>query len=161
MPNVLFLSRRNSLRSQLAEATLRKIGGSRFRVHSCGVPGSVQPVVSPIALATLQKAGIPIDDLHTKSWSEFVRLRNSKLDYVITLDDSIPLAHPVWPGQPELALWHYPDIDDVGAQIKVLAPQVTKMLLSMQHRLELLVQLCSRATVRREIRDDLRDLGRT
>src|SRR5450830_441174 len=134
LPNVLFLSRRNSLRSQLAEATLRKVGGSTFRAFSCGVPGCVSAEVSSTALATLGKAGISTEGLYTKSWAEFAKFGPSKMDFVIALDDSLADVHPAWPGQPELALWHHQDIDHEGAQLNVMLPQATKMLLSMQHR---------------------------
>lgn len=161
MPNVLFLSKRNSLRSQLAEAALRKVGGSSFKAFSCGVPGKILPEVSSVALATLRNACISSDGLYTKNWAEFAKFGPSKMDYVIALDESLADVHPAWPGQPEIALWNYPDIDYEGGQFNLQLPQATKMLLSLQHRLELLVGLCAKVRGRREMRDDLRDLGRS
>jgi len=161
VPNVLFLSKRNSLRSQLAEATLRKVGGSTFKAYSCGVPVHISPDVSPVAVATLQKAGISTEGLYPKSWSEFAKFGPSKMDYVIALDEALAHLHPAWPGQPEVALWNYPDIDQEKAPLELQLPQTTKMLLSMQYRLELLVGLCAKVRGRREMRDDLRDLGRS
>ena len=52
---VLFLSRRNAARSQIAEALLRYIGGARFQALSAGSrPGGT---VHPQALETLRRHG--------------------------------------------------------------------------------------------------------
>ena len=56
---VLFLSRRNSARSVMAEAILNKIGKGRFQAVSAAVDPA--PVIEPTALELLRSADYPIE----------------------------------------------------------------------------------------------------
>lgn len=52
-PKVLFLSRGNATRSQMAEGFLRGIGGERFEAASAGIePG----VLNPLAVEVMNEA---------------------------------------------------------------------------------------------------------
>ncbi len=54
---VICLDRDNSIRSQMAEAFLRSIGGDRFEVTS----GGIAPVaIHPMALEVMAEAGLPM-----------------------------------------------------------------------------------------------------
>jgi Low molecular weight phosphotyrosine protein phosphatase len=64
--NVLFLSRRNSARSLMAELVLNRHGRGKFRAFSAGVEPS--PNVDPIALDVLRQAGYATDGLQPKHW---------------------------------------------------------------------------------------------
>lgn len=106
--HVLFLSRRNSARSILAEAVLNKLGKGRFVAHSAAVdPASEvdQHVVDLLASNDLQVA-----DMRPRHYREFAQQGAADIDFVFTLSDTAagePL--PQWPGQPVTAHWSSPD----------------------------------------------------
>lgn len=104
---VVFVSRRNSLRSILAAACLSHLGHQRFSVYSCGQPGQIARAVHPAALGALSSASIPLPRSDLRSWDKFTRSGVPWLDFVITLDSSTVLSQPRWPGQPDAAVWPY------------------------------------------------------
>lgn len=100
---VLFLCTHNSARSQMAEAILRHVGGSKVEVYSAGSePGRVHPV----AIQTLTAMGISTEGLTSKHLKEFL---GQRFDYVITVCDSARESCPVFPGNPMQIHWSYPD----------------------------------------------------
>lgn len=66
MKQILFLCTGNSCRSILAEATFNHLAPPGWRAMSAG--SRPVGVVHPRALALLQREGIPIDGLSSKSW---------------------------------------------------------------------------------------------
>lgn len=66
MNQILFLCTGNSCRSILAEATFNHLAPPGWRAMSAG--SRPVGVVHPRALALLQREGIPIDGLSSKSW---------------------------------------------------------------------------------------------
>ena len=100
---VLFLCTHNSARSQLAEATLRHLGGDRVRAYSAGSqPGRVHPE----AISTLKCLGISTEGLTSKHLKEFL---GQDFDYIVTVCDQAREACPVFPGEPAQLHWSYPD----------------------------------------------------
>lgn len=103
---VLFICIRNSGRSQIAEAYLKKIGGERFEVESAGY--KPEPV-NPLVLEVMKEEGL---DLSTKTpqsaWDCFKEGR--LYQYVITVCDR---AHeeecPLFPKPFTQLHWPYPD----------------------------------------------------
>ncbi|MDQ5822995.1 MAG: arsenate reductase ArsC [Chloroflexota bacterium] len=101
--SVLFLCTHNSARSQLAEATLRHLGGDRVKAYSAGSePGRVHPE----AISTLESLGISTDGLSSKHLKEFL---GQEFDYIVTVCDQAREACPVFPGKPAHLHWSYPD----------------------------------------------------
>jgi protein-tyrosine-phosphatase len=138
---------------------LRHIGKGKFKAFSCGVPGLVAAEPTSWTLLALQTAAIPADGLDCKSWAEFSKGNSPKMDFVISLDAASAIKHPMWPGQPETALWDYPEpIQSKGAGQNIGLATV-QTLLSLRQRLEFLVSIYSKVRNRTDLRHDLRDLA--
>ena len=106
--HVLFISRRNSSRSLMAEAVVNRHGKGRFRAFSAGVEPT--PQVDPMTLDLLEQGGYPTAGLRPKHWSEFARPDAPVLDFVFTLSDTASKdKFPDWPGKPASSHWRYPD----------------------------------------------------
>jgi ArsR family transcriptional regulator, arsenate/arsenite/antimonite-responsive transcriptional repressor / arsenate reductase (thioredoxin) len=100
---VLFLCTHNSARSQIAEALLRQMGGSRIAVFSAGT----QPAtVHPMALAVLKDQNIECSQLYAKHIDTFT---GQPFDYVITVCDRAREACPIFPNDPEQIHWSLED----------------------------------------------------
>lgn len=100
---VLFVCTGNSVRSIMAEAVMRQQGNDRFVVSSAGTHPSG---VHPLALRVLGEAGVPVDDLRSKSTDEFL---DQPFDFVITLCDDARQVCPTFPGVHETLHWGYDD----------------------------------------------------
>jgi protein-tyrosine-phosphatase len=157
--NVLFVSQRNACRSLLAEACLRQLGTGKFKVFSCGVPTRLAESPASWALLALQTAGIPQLGLACKGWTEFTRSGAPSMDFVIALDADTVRDHPSWNGQPDTALWNYPEITLANNKTKNSGIAAVQTLVSLRRRIELLVSLHSRAQRGSDFLHDLRDLA--
>ncbi len=106
--SVLFLCTGNSARSILAEALLNQHGKGRFRAYSAGsIPKSE---VHPMAIRTLEKAGLPTQGLRSKSWDEFSGDDAPALEFIFTVcDNAANETCPIWPGHPMTAHWGIED----------------------------------------------------
>ncbi|MGJ7506718.1 protein tyrosine phosphatase [Variovorax sp. GT1P44] len=155
---VIFVSRRNSLRSVLAQACLAHLGAGRFIAYSRGHPAHVSEEIHPAAIAALASAGIPVPPLQPRGWDDLTRSSSPHANFIITLDESTLPAQPSWPGQPDSALWAFPDVAalDSPGQIDQAALQ---MLYALRRRLELLISLPLQGADPAAVRSDVRDLA--
>ena len=160
--NVLFLCTHNSARSILAEAILNHIGKGRFKAFSAGSSPRENQQPNPMALKTLESAGISTDGLRSKNWDEFATADAPHMDLVITVcDNAAGEVCPFWPGQPATAHWGYADpsaIDGTDAQ-KLEAFRQT--LHAIKRRLELLINLPAASVERLMLEKSARDLAKS
>lgn len=103
MIRVLFVCTGNSARSIMAEALTRKNGGDEFEVFSAGTEPRG---INPLTVRVLDEAGLPTDDLSSKSVQEFL---GQRFDYVITVCDQARQSCPVFPGSHQALHWGYED----------------------------------------------------
>lgn len=157
--NVLFVSKENALRSQLAEACLRHLGQGLFRAYSCGVPGHIAKAPSDWAVLALNTAGMRANGLRCTPWTEFTRNGAQRMDFVVGLDTDTFERHPAWPGQPETALWSIPAVDSRKLAPQKMGLETLNTLHALRRRIELLVSLASRGVRATDLRHDLRDLA--
>jgi len=105
-PRVLFICIRNSARSQMAEAFLKRACPGKVYVESAGLePG----VINPLAIATMQELGIDISNNSTQN--VFDVFKAGKLfSHVITVcDEASAKACPIFPGIVTRLNWDIPD----------------------------------------------------
>jgi arsenate reductase (thioredoxin) len=155
---VIFVSQRNSLRSILAQACLAHLGADRFLALSCGRPGMLADAMHPAAIGALNSASMPAPNHRPRDWNDLSRPSAPRAEFVITLDEASSSFQPRWPGQPDAALWVFPDVVAVGDPEKV-AHLAIQTLYALRRRLELFVSLPLHGTDRAAIRSDLRDLA--
>jgi len=106
--HVLFLCTGNSARSIMAEVILNHLGQGRAIAYSAG--SHPKGIVHPLAIETLQRMGLPVDGLRSKSWEGFVRADAPPLDFIVTVcDDTAGEVCPIWPGKPMTAHWGVED----------------------------------------------------
>ncbi|MGH6717870.1 MAG: arsenate reductase ArsC, partial [Alphaproteobacteria bacterium] len=119
--NVLFLCTGNSARSIMAECLLNRLGAGAFVAYSAG--SLPRGSVNLCAIELLRQFGYAIGDLRSKSWDEFERPGTPVMDFVFTLcDTAAGEVCPVWPGQPMIAHWGFPDpAAAAGPRDRVLA----------------------------------------
>lgn len=80
--SVLFLCTGNSARSQMAEAWLRHLGGSRVAAFSAGLEPKG---VHPLTIAVLREAGIDASSHTSKHLGQFAR--GEAFDWLVTVCD--------------------------------------------------------------------------
>lgn len=140
--NVLFLCTHNSARSILAEALLNHMGGNRFRAYSAGSSPRANQQPNPLGLQVLQKAGVSVEGLRSKSWDEFAAQDAPHMDLIITVcDNAAGEVCPYWPGHPATAHWGYADPSEGDGTDAEKLEAFRKTLHAIQHRLQLLVNL--------------------
>ena len=138
--NVLFLCTHNSARSILAEALLNDMGTGRFKAYSAGSSPRANQQPNPLSLQVLQRAGVSVQGLRSKSWDEFAAPQAPQMDLIITVcDNAAGEVCPIWPGHPATAHWGYADPSQGDASEEVKLEAFRQTLHMMRRRLELLV----------------------
>lgn len=158
--NVLFLCTHNSARSILAEALLNAMGEGRFKAYSAGSSPRDNQQPNPLGLQVLQKAGISIEGLHSKSWDVFATPDAPHMDLIITVcDNAAGEACPFWPGHPATAHWGYPDPSAGEAPEAAKLEAFRKTMHMIKHRLELLINLSDDKLAKTALQGTARELS--
>ena len=160
--NVLFLCTHNSARSILAEALLNDIGGGKFKAYSAGSSPRENQKPNPLAISTLQNAGISVEGLSSQCWDVFATADAPQMDLVITVcDNAAGEVCPYWPGQPATAHWGYADPSEkVGTEAEKLEA-FRHTLLEIKRRLDLFTRLPTSSLGKRTIEATARELAKT
>src|SRR5215475_5714269 len=100
---LLFLCRKNSARSQMAEGFGRAMGRGRVESYSAGTdPTSVHP----LAVRVMAEIGIDISRQTSKPMDPFLE---QHFNYVICVCDRDAEVCPVWPRPREQIHWSFAD----------------------------------------------------
>jgi arsenate reductase len=158
--NVLFLCTANSARSIMAEALLNYWGHGRFHAFSAGShPGST---VNPLAIATLARHGIPVQDPRSKSWDEFAAAGAPQMQFVFTVcDQAAQEVCPVWPGQPMTAHWGITDPAAAAGTDEQKARAFDEAFRHLDARIKLFTSLRIDALDRLALQQQLDSIGHT
>jgi protein-tyrosine-phosphatase len=155
---VLFISRRNSARSLMAEAVVNRHGKGRFVAYS----GAVEPAheADPITLQILEQAGYSTQALRPKHWREFAGPDAPVLDFVFTMSATASReAFPDWPGKPAAAHWRYSDpVKAIGDDWQ-RKREFARTLASVERQMRIFMQLSLEALDRMALQKRLDDLG--
>ena len=160
--NVLFLCTHNSARSILAEALLNHIGRGRFKAYSAGSAPRENQQPNPLALITLENAGITTQGLSSKSWEVFGKPDAPQMDLVITVCDSAAgEVCPIWPGHPATAHWGFADPSITNGDDKRRQEAFARTMLLIRRRLELFVSLPAENLTKLKLQATARDLAKS
>jgi arsenate reductase len=115
----------------MAEALLRGKGGAAFEVVSAGTkPSEVRAMTQRV----LREAGLPTDDLRSKSVTEFM---GQHFDYVITVCDSARQECPTFPGEGERMHWGYDDPSAVQGDEATRLEAFRRVFTALSQRIDL------------------------
>lgn len=158
--NVLFLCTGNSARSVLAEVQLNVLGKGRFKAFSAGSHPTGK--VNPFAIELLEKAGMPVSDLRSKSWDEFAAPGAPVMDYVLTVcDQAAGEQCPFWPGQPMSAHWGVADPAAVEGSDDEKRRAFRDAATTLRKRIELFTSLPTATLDRMSLKAKLDEIGKT
>ena len=159
--HVLFLCTHNSARSVLAEALLNSMGEGRFRAFSAGSHPRENQKPNPLGLQVLQKAGISIEGLRSKSWDEFATPDAPQMDLIITVcDNAAGEVCPIWPGHPATAHWGYADPSEGDGSDAEKLEAFRKTMHLIKRRLELLINLPADKLEKARLQNTARELSK-
>ncbi len=158
--NVLFLCTHNSARSILAEALLNNMSPARFKAYSAGSSPRANQQPNPLGLQVLQRAGVSVEGLRSKSWDEFAADDAPQMDLIITVcDNAAGEVCPIWPGHPATAHWGYPDPSECDAPEEIKLEAFRQTMHMMRRRLELLVNLPADKLEKARLQSTARELS--
>lgn len=157
--NVLFLCTGNSARSILAESLINHWGRGKFRGFSAG--SFPKGKVHPMALDLLERMNLPVENLRSKSWDEFVAPGAPALDFIFTVcDNAAGEVCPVWPGKPMTAHWGIADPAAVQGTEADKAFAFRKALKELETRIKLFTALPIDSLDRMKLQETLRAIGK-
>lgn len=158
--HVLFLSRRNSARSILAEAILNKFGKGRFVAYSAAVDPATR--IDPHVIELLESNELPVANLRPRHYREFAEAGAANLDFVFTLSDTAAGEKlPEWPGQPATAHWSCSDPILVEGTELERKQAFTRVPVELERRLSIFINLPFSSLDRMSLQNRLDDIGST
>jgi arsenate reductase len=142
----------------MAEVMLNHFGQGRFTAYSAG--SHPKGTVHPLALATMQRMGLPVDRLRSKSWEEFARPDAPALDMIVTVcDDAAGEVCPIWPGKPITAHWGVEDPAAFQGTEDAQRQKFHEVALILRRRIEHLLRLPLATLDRTTMQAKLKEIG--
>jgi len=142
----------------MAEVMLNHFGQGRFKAYSAG--SHPKGTVHPLALATMQSMGLPVDGLRSKSWEEFARPDAPPLDMIVTVcDDAAGEVCPIWPGTPMTAHWGMEDPAAFHGTEEAQREKFREVAMILRQRIEHFLSLPLATLDRRAMQDKLQAIG--
>lgn len=156
--NVLFLCTHNSARSIMAEAILTKVGAGHFQAYSAGSTPIAVPNLE--VMAKLDVLGHDTAALRSKSWNEFTGSNAPRMDFIITLCDTLgsqicPDFGPV----SVTAAWPLPDPVKFSGNATERATLLNELYASLKRRIEIFTVLPFASLDRMAIKARLDEIG--
>lgn len=156
--NVLFLCTHNSARSIIAEAVLNKLGKGRFNAYSAGSDPAAAPVREVVE--RLAALGHDTSTLRCKSWDEFMGPNAPRMDFVITLCDTLHgQICPDFGSKPVTAAWPFPDPAKFTGSAAERATLLNELYAMIRRRLEVFAALPFESLDRIALKARLDELG--
>lgn len=156
--NVLFLCTHNAARSIMAETILRHVGRDRFAAWSAGSEPADAPM--PAVLEKLRSLGHDVTGLHSKSWQAFTGPNAPRMDFVITLCDTlIGQKCPDFGGIAVTAAWPLPDPAKFHGSPAEEATMLNELYASLRRRLEIFAALPIASLDRMALQRRMDELG--
>ena len=156
--NVLFLCTHNSARSLMAQAILNQIGKGKFSSYSAGSEPAQAPM--PEVIEKLSTLGHDIAPLRCKSWNEFMQPDAPRMDFVITLCDTLQGQHcPDFGEKPVTAAWPLPDPAKFSGTAIERATMINELYGMIRRRLEIFINLPYASLDRMALKKRLDELG--
>ncbi|MDK2906054.1 arsenate reductase ArsC [Petrotoga sp. DB-2] len=100
---VLFLCSRNSARSQMAQAFLKKYGDDKFEAFSAGLEASE---IHPLTIKVMEEKGISMSEQYSKSLDIYL---NDRFGFLITVCSKAEKECPFFPGVSIRLYWPFDD----------------------------------------------------
>ena len=142
----------------MAEVMLNHFGQGRFKAYSAG--SHPKGTVHPLALETMQRRGLPVDGLRSKSWEEFARPDAPTLDMIVTVcDDAAGEVCPIWPGKPMTAHWGVEDPAAFQGTEDAQRHKFHEVALILRQRIERLLRLPLATLDRTTMQAKLKEIG--
>lgn len=138
--NVLFLCTHNSARSLMAQALLDQVGKGKFNVYSAGSEPARAPM--PEVIEKLEALGHDVSQLRCKSWNEFTGPNAPRMDFVITLCDTLEgQICPDFGDKVVTGAWPLPDPAKFTGSAVERATMINELYGMIRRRLEIFVSL--------------------
>jgi len=142
----------------MAEAIMNRKGAPNFIAYSAGShpSGSIRPE----ALHQIEIAGLPTQNLRSKSWDEFAKPDAPLMNFVFTVcDNAAREACPFWPGQPITAHWGVPDPAAVTGTREQIERAYREAFMILDRRISLLLCLPLASLNNLAIKKELERIG--
>jgi len=133
-PKVLFLSRGNASRAQIAEGFMRTLAGNRFIPFSAGTEDRS---VSPLAVEVMSEVGI---DISTQQPHEVASLFRENFRYAVALCDEPRERHPVFPFTRNLFTWSVLDPEVATSELEARKQVFRQIRDQIRSRVEELIE---------------------